>query len=176
MNIFSLLLIILFIFFGLVVLRGAPYVPSRRKYIYQALTDLYPISKKDVLVDLGSGDGVVLRVAAGLKIKKAIGFELNPILVGLSRVLSLKNKYIYTYFGDYWIMKLPNDVTVVYVFSTDRDINKTANFIQSESNRLNKTIHLISFAFEVKNKKPVKKLPTYYLYRFDSLQSLKAQV
>ena len=46
--------------FGVIVLRGAPYVPSMKRYVKEAFTQLYPLSSKDVLVDVGSGDGVVI--------------------------------------------------------------------------------------------------------------------
>ena len=39
---------------GLVVFTGAPYVPSKRRDIRQALTELYPLGSDDVLVDIGS--------------------------------------------------------------------------------------------------------------------------
>ena len=64
--------------FLLTALRGAPYVPSRRQDIDRAFTELYHISKEDHLVDLGSGDGVVLRQAAK-KGASASGFEINPV-------------------------------------------------------------------------------------------------
>jgi hypothetical protein len=54
---------LLAIFFGLVVFIGAPYVPSQRKYVRRAFEHL-GLGAKDVLVDIGSGDGVVLRIAA----------------------------------------------------------------------------------------------------------------
>ena len=76
----------LFMIFSLVVFRGSPYVPSQKKYIFEAFTKLYKISKNDLLIDIGSGDGIVLRQAARLG-AKAIGFEINPILVLISKIL-----------------------------------------------------------------------------------------
>ena len=46
--------------FLLTALFGAPYVPTQKKQIESAFTKLRPFKKNDVLVDLGSGDGVVL--------------------------------------------------------------------------------------------------------------------
>ena len=80
MILFWAIVIILCVFFGLVVFRGAPYVPSKKTYINQAFSDLYPLTDKDVLVDVGSGDGVVLRSATKFG-ALAIGYEINPILV-----------------------------------------------------------------------------------------------
>ena len=75
--------------FLVVVLRDAPYLPSHRRDLELAFTELYPIGPEDVLVDIGSGDGVVLRLAASHD-AKAIGYEINPILVLVSRLLSIK--------------------------------------------------------------------------------------
>jgi len=73
--------------FGLIVFRGAPYVPSQKRYVRQAFDELYPLGIRDVLVDVGSGDGIVLRLAAE-RGAQAIGYELNPLLVIISRWLS----------------------------------------------------------------------------------------
>src|SRR3990167_11438551 len=73
--------------FGLVVFRGAPYVPTLRKNLEQGFRDVYPLSERDLLVDIGSGDGVVLRQAAKCG-ARAIGYELNPFLVVISKLLS----------------------------------------------------------------------------------------
>ena len=47
--------------FGFVAFTGAPYVPSRRRDLQKAFDELYQLKKTDMLVDIGSGDGVVLR-------------------------------------------------------------------------------------------------------------------
>ncbi|HEU4716091.1 MAG TPA: hypothetical protein VFS14_04660, partial [Candidatus Saccharimonadales bacterium] len=50
--------------FGFVVFRGAPYVPSHKKDVAIAFEELYEVGKNDVVVDVGSGDGIILRMAA----------------------------------------------------------------------------------------------------------------
>lgn len=56
------------VIFGVVAFRGAPYVPSHPAQVRKAFTELYALNKKDVVLDAGSGDGLVLRIAA----KKAL--------------------------------------------------------------------------------------------------------
>ena len=80
-----LLFVIIFILvlaFGGVLLRGAPYVPTldRQGKIALELLDLKP---GQTLLELGSGDGkmLVLAARAGLNV---VGIELNPLLVGVS--------------------------------------------------------------------------------------------
>ena len=45
-------------------LTGAPYVPSHRRSVVEAFTELRPLTSSDTLVDIGSGDGIVCLVAA----------------------------------------------------------------------------------------------------------------
>ncbi|HEU5187306.1 MAG TPA: hypothetical protein VFT87_02260, partial [Candidatus Saccharimonadales bacterium] len=73
--IFWLFLSIVFICFGLVVFRGAPYVPTHKRAIKKMLQEL-PLKEGDLMVDVGSGDGVVLKTAAEQGLR-AIGYEIN---------------------------------------------------------------------------------------------------
>jgi hypothetical protein len=172
---FWIVLGVLTLSFGFVVFRGAPYVPSRKVYINQALTELYTLNEKDVLVDIGSGDGVVLREAAKMG-ARAVGFEINPILVVISRLLSRKYSQISVHLVDFWLTHVPDDTTVVYVFSVTRDAKKIIKWMQNEVDRLNRPIYLINFGSELSDIKAVKKVGAYHLYKFGSLQPAEAQV
>lgn len=73
-------LIILFLFFGfLPILRGAPFVPTSKERIKQAL-ELVKLKPGQKIIDLGSGDGRIL-IAAAARGTEAHGFEINPFLV-----------------------------------------------------------------------------------------------
>lgn len=158
--------------FGWVVFRGAPYVPSQSKYIRRAFTLLYPLGPNDTLVDVGSGDGVVLRRAGELG-ATAIGYELNPILVLVSRLLSYKKPRISVVLSDFWRTKLPDTTTVVYAFLVTRDVKKMMKKMQSEATRLNKPLHFISYGNVLPEMKPIKHLDAYDLYTFYPLHELK---
>lgn len=168
-------IIILVLIFGLVVFRGSPYVPSHKSHIRQSFTDLYKLSSKDLLVDIGSGDGIILREASK-RGARAVGYEINPLLVLLSRILSRNDKRVSVRFTDFWLSHLPDDTTVVYVFSVSRDINKLNIMIQNEANRLGRKLYLISYASKFGGKKVQKKVGAHYLYLFNPLQPAKAQV
>ncbi|MDB5168066.1 MAG: hypothetical protein JWO55_324 [Candidatus Saccharibacteria bacterium] len=157
------------VIFGFVVFRGAPYVPSRKKELIAAFDELYPLSEKDVLVDIGSGDGIVLREAAK-RHARAIGYELNPLLVIISRFLSRRQPLVETYLADFWFVSLPPETTVVYVFGESRDITKMVNKVADEAQRLKKPLAFISYGFAVPNLMPVKKTGAYYLYQLSPLQ------
>lgn len=161
--ILSCLGIALFLVFSLVVFVGAPYVPSQRRYIKRAFTDLYKLSQRDVLVDVGSGDGVVLRIAATYG-AKAIGYEINPVLVWISRILARNNKRVKVKLADFWSAKLPANVTVVYVFAVERDTKRLTNRLTSEAKRLSKSINVITYGAGLVGMEPIKQVDAYSLY------------
>jgi hypothetical protein len=161
--------------FGFVVFRGAPYVPSKKADIKRAFDELYPIGKRDLVVDIGSGDGVVLRQAA-IRGAGAVGYELNPLLVLISRWLSRNQPEVRVYLADFWKAQLPARTTVVYTFGESRDIKKMAHKIAGEAKRLKKPLMFISYGFEVPGLVPVKKVGAHYLYHFDPLHPEEAQV
>jgi DNA modification methylase len=70
---------VLLLAFGGVILRGAPYVPTLDPQARAAL-ELLDLKPGQTLLELGSGDGKILVVAAraGLHV---VGIELNPFLV-----------------------------------------------------------------------------------------------
>lgn len=158
--------------FAFVVFYGAPYVPSRKKYINEAFDELYRLGSKDVLVDFGSGDGVVLRQAAK-RGSRAVGYELNPVLVLLSRILSRKQNKVEVKLASYWNASLPNDTTIVYIFSVQRDSYRMGLKIQEESNRLNRPLNVMCYGSPL-SKKPDATIRAYTLYTFHPLQSTKA--
>jgi SAM-dependent methyltransferase len=62
----------------------APFVPTPQEVVERML-QLAELGKGDVLYDLGSGDGRVVVSAAARYGVKAVGFEIDPVLVKESR-------------------------------------------------------------------------------------------
>ena len=133
--------------FGFVAFTGAPYVPSRRRDLQRAFNELYQLKEADILVDIGSGDGVVLREASR-RGARAIGYELHPLLVLLSRWLSRGDKKESVRLANFWRTPLPDDTTVVYLFGDGRDIAKMVQYLQCQTNHIGRDIWLISYGFE----------------------------
>ena len=79
--IFIILMFLLFIFDAFLDL---PYVATDRKKI-KTIVKFAQIKKGQTVVDLGSGDGRLLIASAQLG-AKAIGYELNPFLIAITRV------------------------------------------------------------------------------------------
>lgn len=160
---------VIVVVFGFVVFRGAPYLPSQRRLIRQAFTRLYPLGSGDVLIDIGSGDGIVLREAAKLG-ARAVGYELNPLLVFISRWLSRHFKQVSIRLADAWTTPLPDDTTVMYIFGVTRDAKRVVNVAQREANRLKRSLYVISYGIVLPGMKADKQDGAYYLYTFYCLQ------
>lgn len=155
--------------FLLTVLRGAPYVPSRRSELETAFTKLYKLDKRDVLVDIGSGDGIVLRAAAR-RGARAIGYEINPVLVFVSRMLSRHDKKIEVLLADFWRTDFPDDTTIVYTFGESRDIRRMYDKVQREASRLERPLQFMSYGFVVPGRRALRSHRAYHLYQIDPLQ------
>ena len=168
----TVLLIILGTIFFLmvfVVAFGAPYVPSRPSDVARAFDDLYDIGRRDLLVDIGSGDGMVLREASR-RGARAVGYELNPLLVLISRLVSRNDTRVVTLLSNFWRQDFPDATTIVYVFGESRDIERMASKVQAESNRLNKKLYLLSYGFKVPSRSYSRKNRSHFLYEFSPLQ------
>jgi hypothetical protein len=159
--------------FGFVVFRGAPYVPSQKKYVRQVFKDLYPLDAGDVLVDVGSGDGIVLRLASERK-ARAVGYELNPLLVIIARFLSRGDDRVRVQLTDFWLSPLPDDTTIVYGFMVTRDMKKMVRKMQKETDRLGRRLYFMTYGNQISGRIPDKSLSAYYLYSFYPLQTDKA--
>ena len=147
--------------FLLTVIFGAPYVPSRSKDLDVALKELYPVSCQDVLLDIGCGDGRVLKKASSLG-AKTIGYEINPILAFISKARSPKSKI---HLKDFRYSKLPLDTTVIYVFGIERIMKSVFKSAKNIARIRQKPVYIISYGFEIKNADYHKKLGAYYLYK-----------
>jgi SAM-dependent methyltransferase len=148
---------------GFVVAFGAPYVPSKRSDLRRAFDELYELKPIDLVVDLGSGDGVVLREVSR-RGAKALGYELNPLLVGLSRHLSRGDANVSVNVGNLWTVTFPNETSVVYIFGESRDIKRLERKIQDEANRLQKMLIVISYGFQLKAHSSVKQAGAHFRY------------
>ena len=159
---FWLVALIIVLPFALVLLVGAPYLPTRKKQANQAL-DLLDLKKGDLVVDLGSGDGVVL-VQAAKRGLRAVGYELNPLVFALSYLRVLPHrKLVKVRYGNFWNAKLSEDTKGVFVFLLDPYMKKLDQKLAKE---LQKGTKLVSYTFDIPGKKPIKSHDALNLYRY----------
>ena len=151
-----------FVAFTYVIAFGAPFLPTlsaRTPEIFELLK-LKPGQK---LLELGSGDGRVLRAAAQRGIY-AVGYELNPLLVMWSIVMNWRyRKYITVHWGNYWHEKLEK-TDAIYVFLLNPYMKKLDTKIVQEQQC---SILLVSFAFEIPNKKHATEHNGLFLYKYN---------
>lgn len=136
--------------FLLIVVRGAPYVPTHGRDI-EKLFELYRFRSSDVLVDLGSGDGRVLAAAAHRGIR-AVGYELNPFLYWYSRIKLRSAEQVEVRLEDFWTSKLPDETAVVFVFLAGPFMAKLDRKLTKEAERLGHDILLVSYGMKVPSK------------------------
>ena len=147
--------------FAIVIFVGAPYLPTLSPQVKAAL-ELVDIKRGQTLLELGCGDGKVV-LAAAQKGYKVIGYELNPLLVLVAWIRTWKyRKNVQIIWGDYWNKPWP-DAHAIFVFLLPKYMDKLNNKINIYHH---KPIKLVSFAFEIPNRKPDKQDAGVFLYKY----------
>ena len=155
------LLVAVFLLFGIVVFRGAPFVISHRKAVEKGL-DMLDLEPGQVLIDLGSGSGNVLEAAARRGLC-AIGYELNPLLVLYSRIRLWPHRdSVKVRWADYWRVELP-PADGIYVFLLPRYMKNFDTFIKNNKRR---PLKLVSYASEIPGKTAKEEDYGLYLYEY----------
>lgn len=159
--VFFVILLALVICFVGVLLFGAPYLPTLSAQAETALK-LADLKSGQTLLDLGCGDGKILVVAAQRGIK-AIGYELNPILFIVAWVRTRRfHGQVRVVWGNFWQKAWPQ-TDAIFVFLLDRYMDKLdKKCVQYPY----KPLKLISFAFKIRHRKPVKFSHGVYLYQY----------
>lgn len=148
-----------------VVFSGAPYLPTRKKQILDAIK-LANLKPDDYVVDLGSGDGAVQKILAEKGIH-SLGYEINPYLYLISKIRLYKyRKLAKVRLANFWEQNLPGQTSVVFVFLLDKYMERLDTKLKDQSHKLNKTLSLISFAFKIPGKDPVKIKGGMFLYGY----------
>jgi hypothetical protein len=150
-----------FLLFTFVIAFGAPFLPILKNQVEPAL-DLIDLKPNQTLLELGSGDGRILLAAAKRGIN-SVGYELNPLLVIYSKLMTWRyRKCIKVYWGNYWNKDWPKS-DGIFVFLLQPYMNKLDKKIMQYNY---KPVKLVSFAFTVDKRKPTKKLKGLYLYTY----------
>ena len=154
--------VLFILFFGFVIIFGAPYLPTLKKQIEPAF-ELLDLKKGQLLIELGSGDGRILR-EAGRKGIRAVGYELNPILVLYSIINTWKYRdTVSVVWGNYWLKEWP-EADGIFVFLLDRYMTKLNNKIVRD---FHKPVKVVSFAFKIPEKQPSAQKNGLFLYRYN---------
>lgn len=136
------------LFTVLAIVKGAPYIRSKKKSIDSILT-LLGNNRDSALIDLGAGDGQVLLALAKNGHTNLTGVEINPFIVIYARIRVFLAGYhgvIRISWGNMWKIKTSNySRIIVYGFPTI--MSEMYRKIKSENLGRQKT--LISNSFPV---------------------------
>ena len=142
---------------------GAIYYPSKAEAIEKML-DLAKVGKKDVVVDVGSGDGVIL-IAAAKRGARAIGYEIDPFLVKRSRKAAEEagvGKLVEVRWKTMWDIDLAG-VSVVTVYLFPHLMKRLYKIVKK---RTDHPVRMVSNDYAVPDVKPDQQKGKIYLYNF----------
>ena len=152
-------LVFIFIIYTLYAfIKGAPFVPSARGTV-KKIIHLAGLHENDVLIDLGSGDGRILRKAAP-SVKKAIGIEINPLLYYWSRVILAKHRNIEVRRESLWATDI-SEADVITLFFIAGKMNQLKTKIKKQAKP---GTRVVSYAFKFPDWQYVKNDGKVYLY------------
>ncbi len=156
-----LVILVIILCFCLVVLVGAPYLPTLKPQIAAALS-LAELKKGQTMLELGCGDGRVMVAAAEQGIK-SVGYEINPFLVAIAWLRTRRYRSLTkVVWGNYWHKELP-EADTIFVFLLDKYMEKLDKKCMQYKY---KPVKLVSFAFKVPGKQPKRTQAGIYLYEY----------
>jgi hypothetical protein len=152
---------VLLVCFAGVLLFGAPYLPTLKPQVKTAL-NLAGLKPGDTLIELGCGDGRVL-IAAAKQGYKAVGYELNPLLALVAWVRTRRYRgRVRVVWGDFWRVEWP-PAQAIFVFLLPRYMKKLDKKCSRYAHR---PARLISFAFQIPDKKPRRRQKGVFVYDY----------
>lgn len=150
-------------FFVIDMFLDLPYVATKKEKL-QTIIKLANIKKKETVVDLGSGDGRLLYLAAE-KGAKAIGYEINPYLVFYTRIRAkLKRLQITVLKQDLWKADL-KVADVIFVYGRGETMKKFEDFVFKNTRKETRVIVNTDLTKPFPTKKPKKVENNIYLYQ-----------
>src|SRR3989344_510063 len=157
-----LFVILMGVFFAIDFFLDLPYVGTKRQKI-DTIIKLSKIKKNQTVIDLGSGDGRLL-FASAQKGAYAIGYELNPFLVLISRFhaqLKGLTENVMIHRQNMWKADL-KVADIIFVYSLKKSIKKFEDFVYKNARPGTRVVvNLHPFL----DKKPLKEKDGIYLYK-----------
>jgi hypothetical protein len=116
--------VIFFFYMCIASVTGAPFVPTKNSAA-DAMIRLSGITQGDIVYDLGSGDGKLLRMAAR-KGARALGYEINPLLVLYANIRGTR-----TIWKNFWKADIHN-ADVIFIYLLPWKMERLANKVKTE--------------------------------------------
>ncbi len=157
------LAVLLILAYGFVIPFGAPFLPTMKKDRKVAL-DLLDLKPGQLFIDLGSGDGSLLVLAAQRGLR-AEGYEINPFLWLYSWVRTRRyGRRVKVRLKSFWKANL-SEADGVFVFLITHHMERLAKLIDSRSSR--KKLKVVSHAFEIPGREHSQKVGALFLYIYN---------
>lgn len=154
-----LILLLLSLTLGLGAFFGAPYVPTHRRSILQAL-ELLNLNPGELLLDLGAGDGRLL-AAAGRRGWRAVGYEINPFWWAISRLATWRwRERVSLKMIDYIKAEWPAETKAIYIFGSKLALLRLARKIQNWP----RPLIVVSHGFTLPGYKSKRQEGAFWLY------------
>ncbi|MBU1132005.1 hypothetical protein KKC32_01995 [Patescibacteria group bacterium] len=132
---------------GLIRARGVPYVPLSRRQL-QAIEKNIKLNSDDILIDLGCGDGRVLRMFERQGVKNLSGYEVNFWAYLKSKII---NKFTRSkskiYFKNFKTIDL-SKFNIVFCYLLEGYL---ARMREQFEQQLSPGTKIISYGFEIKD-------------------------
>ncbi len=148
------------ILFCFVVFFGAPYVPTRNQDLKKVFSDI-KLPKNALVIDLGSGDGRLLYMAAQ-KGYSVIGYEINPVLWLTSSYHLRKFPNASVQLKSMWRADV-SKADLVFTFLATKYMSKLEDKLQKE---MKPGSYFASYVFALPNIKVNCKNKNTHFYRF----------
>lgn len=161
--ILQLTFVIFFLYMCIASITGAPFVPSKNPTA-EAMVALAHIKKGDKVYDLGSGNGKLL-MAAAKKGARAVGYEINPVLVLLSNIRAMVSPKlsVKTYWKNFWHADISN-ADIIFVYLLPWKMEQLAKKLEKD---LTPGTTIVSNSFVFPKWKIVRQDPANHVYVFN---------
>ena len=130
---------------------GAPYAPTFSAAIKQTF-DYIELNDKDLVVDIGAGDGRVL-LAANQRHAKALGYELSPIMAAIIWLRALGKPHVKVRMSNFYKQKLPSQTTIIFAFLMPENMARVKDFLAKQD--LPNLRYILVYAFPFKEVEPL---------------------
>ncbi|MBL4694000.1 hypothetical protein JKY72_01375 [Candidatus Gracilibacteria bacterium] len=141
-------------------IKGAPYIPSTKNRI-EAILKLGDFGEGDRVIDIGCGDGRVIRAVANGGVGSAVGVEFSIPTYLLAKIQSkLRGKGEKVYYKDFWKMGF-SEHDVIVCFLLDSSMKE---FEEKIWPNLAKGTRVISNEFQMKGVETLDREGQVFLY------------
>jgi len=156
------LAILLIIAYGLVIFFGAPFLPTLRAERERAF-DLLNLKKGQLFVDLGSGDGIMLVMAAQRGLR-AVGYEINPFLWFYSWLRTRRyGRKVKVKMVSFWRADL-SDADGIFVFLITHHMKHLDRLLSARQSK--KKLKVVSNSFKIPGRKIRQTSGPMFLYEY----------